>query len=174
MKIEKIQDKQFYLVDNTIQSVWPPTQWGFWSKMVPEHKLGTALILGLGAGTVAKLLLEKNPEIKITGVDNEPEMISLAGKNLDSSNVTYVLEDAFEFVKRSEEKFDYICVDLYQGGLFPVRCLQYEFATKLREMLTKGGVLVYNLPDLEKLIKKHLEGGYKRVEHEASLLLFAK
>src|SRR3989338_7700264 len=65
-----------------------------------EGKVKSALILGLGGGTVAKLIRKNWPEAKITGVDIDPVMIELGKKylHLDESQVKIKIQDATKVI----------------------------------------------------------------------------
>lgn len=167
--IQKLNGYKFYMVDDTIQSVFPPPKKGVWPALMPKKAVKNALILGLGAGTVAKQLLDNYPDVNIVGVDHDHTMLAEAEKNLGST-VEIVGGDIFDFVKDTQETFDFILVDLYDGYLFPVRCLQKEFTDNIKAILVPGGEVIYNLPDLELLIKEHWANS-KRKNVKASLIL---
>jgi spermidine synthase len=76
------------------------------------------LILGLGGGTLAKLLRKKYPKAKITGVEIDPIMIELGKKylDLDKYNIDIKIQDAFIFLKNNKnKKYDLLIVDTYFG-----------------------------------------------------------
>lgn len=170
--IQELNGYKFYMVADTIQSVFPPPKKGVWVALMPKQAVNNVLILGLGAGTVAKQLLDLYPKVNIVGVDHSIDMISAAKKNLGNV-IDYEVADVFDFVAVTQETFDFILVDLYDGYLFPVRCLQKEFTDNLKRILVPGGEVVYNLPDLELLIKEHWMGS-KRKNVKASLILTYK
>ena len=119
--------------------------------MIPNKPINKALILGLGAGTIARLLLEKNPECQILGVDNSLEVIQ-ASKDylaLDRLKVDLRIADAFEFIHEIEEKFDLIIVDLFIGPLFPLKILTPKFLKRCHQLLMSGGILSLNTPNLD-------------------------
>jgi len=79
------------------------------------------LILGGGDGYVAQMALDINPNVKITIVDLDIEVIKVCQKTLgqkvfEHPNVRLVVGDAFHFMKTynklHEEKFDGIICDL--------------------------------------------------------------
>src|SRR5260221_6439906 len=85
-------------------------------KKKPELK--NCLILGLGGGSVAKIVSKNWPSSKITGVDIDEKMVSLGKKylGLDKIKIDTKIADAYKFVNG---KFDLILVDLYCGDKFP-------------------------------------------------------
>src|SRR5688572_6244371 len=67
-----------------VETIWKSTIRKLKNKK-PQVK--TCLILGLGGGTVAKLIRKSWPNVKITGVDIDPMMVELGKKYLDLSEV---------------------------------------------------------------------------------------
>jgi spermidine synthase len=109
-----------------------------------------SLILGLGGGTVAKLIRKNwpaspnrgEPKTKITGIDIDPTMVELGKKylGLDQINVEIKIHDAYEFTG----KFDLIIIDLYNGEHFPEKFGNAEFLSKVKNSLSEQGVVVFN------------------------------
>lgn len=95
----------------------------FWKKALKEVLLGTqedllknVLILGLGCGTLVKLISQKWPLARITGVEIDPIMISLGKKyfGLDNyKNLKIVLGNA---KKQKLSGFDLVICDAYFGN----------------------------------------------------------
>ncbi len=114
------------------------------------------LILGLGCGTLAKLMSEKFPESRIVGVEIDPIVVEVGKKYFglgEIKNLEIVVGDAMEKVKShiSEKflnagklKFDLIVVDLYVGKEFPKEAGSEEFLNGLKNILTSGGLIVFN------------------------------
>ena len=112
-------------------------------------KIDNCLILGLGGGTVAKLVRKNWPDAKITGMDIDPIMIELGKKylGLDDQNVEIKIQDAYKFsekLKAKSEKFDLIIVDLYNGDQFPKKFETSEFIEFTRWHLVKNGAVIFN------------------------------
>lgn len=107
-----------------------------------KSKVKSCLILGLGGGTAAKYVRLYWPEVKITGVDIDPDMIELGKKymGLDQLNVEIKIQDAYDF----KGKFDLIIVDLYNGEHFPEKFGNIEFLNKVKASITGSGVAVFN------------------------------
>ena len=106
------------------------------------------LILGFGGGSIATILRNElempNP---ITGVDLD-EMVIKAGRehfDLDKlPDVDIVIEDAFEFIKKCQQKFSLIAVDIYINDKVPEKFMQAEFIAEISRCLEPGGKLVFN------------------------------
>lgn len=126
----------------------------FWKqtlKKVKSEKLKVknCLVLGLGGGTVAKLVRKIWPEAKIIGVDLDPIMVELGTKYLGLKKTETKIEigDADEFVRvnsKSKKKFDLVLVDLYCGYEFPKKFESERFLKPVSKLLTDRGVAVFN------------------------------
>ena len=81
-----------------------------------KYKVQRILILGLGGGTVAKLLRKKYPKAKITGVEIDPIMIELGKKylDLDKYNINIKIMNANKF---KFGLYDLVIVDTYLGDI---------------------------------------------------------
>jgi spermidine synthase len=113
-----------------------------------KSKIKNCLILGLGGGTVVKLIRKSWPEVEITGVDIDPTMIELGKKylKLDDYKIKIVIADAFKFTmnKSLKTEYDLIIVDLYQGDQFPKKFETENYIQLVRTVLSSGGVTVFN------------------------------
>jgi len=119
-----------------VESIWSQTL-----KRINNDKLiiKNCLILGLGGGTVVKLIKKYWPKAKITGVDIDPVIIELGKKylGLDLINIDIKTQDA---AKPVTGKFDLVLVDLYKGDKFPEK---FE-SEKFLKSLTKNKLVVFN------------------------------
>lgn len=106
------------------------------------------LILGLGAGSVVRILkdeLNLNPHI--TGVEVDVKVIIAARRHFALDSVTdliVIVKDAFEYLKDSINKFDLIIIDLYIDDLVPPQFQSFEFTQILADHLKAGGKVVFN------------------------------
>ena len=162
MKIEKakIEDTNVLIVDGIPQSVFPTTYGGYWQHMIPEDFKGKdVLLLGVGAGTIARLLLEKYPDVKITGVDNNQEVINAAMDNFKLGEIKMKIEiaDGFAYIKSTNKKFDLIICDMWSGYNFPFKMLMPEFIEDCKKRLNKGGQVYINCPNLDYLAGESLK-----------------
>src|SRR5262245_45811378 len=107
------------LVDGTVQSVLEDDPSGYWSLMVPDVRPRRALLLGLGAGTIARLLYDRFGDVATVGVDEDEDVVGFAQELLrDLASLEIVQGDAFAYVAEAAargEHFDYVAIDLYRG-----------------------------------------------------------
>lgn len=114
------------------------------------------LVLGLGAGTVVKILEREISGCRITGVEIDPVMIEMGKKyfGLDSTECLQITQiDAEKFVSRAakkKEKYDLVLVDLYCGQMFPKQFETEEFLNKLPHILSEKGEVIFNRLTMEK------------------------
>jgi len=105
-----------------------------------------ALILGLGGGSIAKIVRELWPASRITGVEIDKHMIELGQKymDLDRYKVDIRNEDATDFLRKNKTKFDLACVDMYTGDKVPRQFTTDEFILSIKALLPDSGVAVFN------------------------------
>ena len=118
-----------------VEEIWKQTL-----KRINNSKLiiNNCLILGLGGGTVAKLIRKSWPEAKITGVDIDPVMIELGKKYLNLDNDFEIkIQDAAKFVPG---RHDLVIVDLYRGDEFPKKFEDEKFL----KSLVKNKLIIFN------------------------------
>lgn len=109
-------------------------------------KVNNALILGLGGGSIAKIVSQYWPQAKITGVDIDPVMVELGKKylGLDRLDIDIVIEDAVTFLKRCRQKYDLICIDTYKGDEYPKELEEQASLKRIKDLLNPDGVAVFN------------------------------
>ncbi len=120
---------------------------GYWAAMVPDDPPRNALILGLGGGTLARLLQARWGDVSIVGVDNDPEIVETAEHVgwLPRSGLEVVMADAFEYVQTCERRFDFVAVDLFRGHHLAARAFGRPFLRGVRALLEPRGRVALNL-----------------------------
>lgn len=122
----------------------------YWDGMVPEDFSldpdARVLILGLGAGTLTKIITMRFGQVTIDGVEIDPLMIELGQKYfaLDSPNLNIIIDDAANFVKEARFKYDLICEDIFQGGSVPKEVESKEFLENTKQLLKEKGLVAIN------------------------------
>lgn len=114
-------------------------------------RIHDCLILGLGGGTIAKLIRKNWPSANITGVEIDPEMIRLGEKylGLKELNVEVIIGDVFKLLNHkskilNQTSHDVIFVDLYCGDKFPKKFEEEKFLKNIKKFLKKDGKAVFN------------------------------
>jgi spermidine synthase len=104
-------------------------------------------ILGLAGGTSARQLTAAfGSDVKITGVEIDPEILVVARKyfHLDESNVRAVDADARYWLDTQAGKYDVVVMDAYRQPYIPFHLTTREFFSQVRDHLRPGGVAVVN------------------------------
>lgn len=137
-----------------------------WDALLPSERPANALILGLGGGTIAALMTQRWGPVPIVGVERDPAVAWLAQREFGLAalpHVHVVVGDAFEYVRRCEDQFDAICVDLYVAGRMAHGVLGGAFLRDVERLLTAEGTITFNLwrspylADQLNRIRRHLE-----------------
>lgn len=151
------------LVDGTVQSVLADDPDGYWGQMVPDVRPGRALLLGLGAGTIARLLAARFGAVPTVGVEDDPAVSEVARQLLgDLPTLEIVEQDAFAYVAAAQargERFDYAAVDLYRGDRLVHGVVGRPFLRRLRALLEPRGLAVFNL-----FQERRIEDRVRRIE----------
>lgn len=106
------------------------------------------LVLGVAGGSVIKTLTdEMGFKGKITGVEVDASIIKVANKyfGLDKiQNLEIVIDDAFEFVLKTKEKYDLIIIDIFQDTKMPNFLFENFFTDRLYAILNTKGTILFN------------------------------
>jgi spermidine synthase len=120
--------------------------------MLPAECPRRALLLGLGGGTVARLLAGRCPDVEIVGVERDEAVVATARAEFDLdaiSRLSIVMADAFAWVPLAAEQdpgaYDYICLDLFEAGRMAQGALGTPFLRLVAALLAPEGKLAVNL-----------------------------
>lgn len=106
------------------------------------------LVLGLGAGSVIETLRKTFLiPCPITAIEIDEEMILIAREEFDLDSwqeVEIIQEDAFEFLKRNEQAYDLIIVDLFFQNQIPTAGTSLAFIQDLARSTRRGGFGIFN------------------------------
>jgi spermidine synthase len=156
------QGRTVLRVGGVIQSVGvnDTYQADIWDAMLPRRQPASALILGLGGGTIATLLTQRYGPMPIIGVERDPAVVWLARHDFGMGALEHlriVTDDAFDYAWRCRETFDAICVDLYTAGKMAHGVLGGSFLRDVARLLTPEGEATVNLwrsPYLEDQLRR--------------------
>ncbi len=110
-------------------------------------ELDSLLVVGLGAGTVAKQYTAVyGPGVQIDGVELDPKVIELGQRYFDMNEVNLdpIAADGRTFLQHSDERYDVIAVDAYRQPYIPFHLVTREFFEEARDHLAPNGVLALN------------------------------
>lgn len=108
------------------------------------------LMLGLGGGTALRQLRHLLPDLRITTVEIDPEIVAHARTYMaiDHLDLDIVVGDAYAYLQSTGAVFDVIVDDVYRGESEDVaRPVAYNPAwmQHIRNRLLPGGIFVMNL-----------------------------
>ena len=163
-------------VGGVIQSVLVDERYtaDVWDAQAPRRRPAHALILGLGGGTIAALMLRRWGTVSIVGVERDPAVVALARCEFglasfeQSGQLRIVTDDAFAYVRETArantvrqrantgaaadageyqpgERFDAICVDMYTAGKMAHGALAPAFLRDVARLLAPDGEMTINL-----------------------------
>jgi spermidine synthase len=107
----------------------------------------SCLVLGLGGGSIPRMLLAARPRMEVEAVEIDPAVVELASMYFDIRALprfTIHLDDAAEFLRRCISYYGIVVVDTYVGERFPDQCATQKFIKDARKCLLDDGVLVVN------------------------------
>lgn len=148
-------------IDGTFASFWPAegaATGSVWDALVapllllPPARRRSALILGLGGGSAARLVRALAPRAVIVGVELDREVVAAARRHfgLDALGVECVCDDARAVLLRERRRFDLVIEDCFLGRGRAERkpdWLPVPGLALAARRLAPGGVLVVNTID---------------------------
>jgi spermidine synthase len=154
-RIIRQEGRRALAVDGVVQSIEvvpdEPTP-GYWPEMLPAQPPASALLLGYGGGTVARLLLDAYPDVSILAVDDDESILQLGRRNLrfrvDDPRLTIEIADAFAHARElavAGQRFDLVAVDLYRAGEMERAAIARPFLKRVESLLADEGTATFNL-----------------------------
>lgn len=115
---------------------------------IKQYDFKNVLILGMGAGSVIKLLQEKfDINCSITAVEKDKVVIELAEKyfNIEKYKaLTIVNADAFEYAATTTNTYDLIISDLFVEWDVPKIFASNEYLVNLKRISNNKACIIYN------------------------------
>lgn len=106
------------------------------------------LILGVAGGSVIKTLVDEIKfKGKITGVEIDREIVEIANNYFHLNqikNLEIVVDDAFEYVLKTKEKYDLIVIDIFQDTTMPNFLFEDFFINRINFLLNVEGFILFN------------------------------
>lgn len=145
-------------VDGTLASYYRPglaSTGGVWDAIaapilaLEPRRRRSALVLGLGGGSAARLIRTLAPEAHVVGVELDADVVAAARAHfdLDALGVELVLGEALAVLRRERRRFDVVIEDVFVGSNrhvrkpagFPLPGLELAW-----RRVAPGGVLISN------------------------------
>jgi len=139
------------------------------------NKMNTILVLGVAGGSVIKTLVDEiNFKGKIIGVEIDKEVIAIANEyfHLDEiPNLEIVIADAFEFVLKTNNKYDLIIIDVFQDTKMPNFLFETFFIKRICFLLQSNGFILFNtmvLNEKQKQINLTYKNNFDSIKYNTS------
>jgi spermidine synthase len=162
------------IVDETFASYYRPgmtTTGSVWDAIaapllsLPPGRLRRVLLLGLGGGSVARIVRALAPSAEIVGVELDEDVVKAARDHfaLDALDLELVVDDALAFLRRDRRKYDAVLEDIFIGYGDDVHKPDWipepglELAAR---RLRGGGLLVSNTIDETPRVRRWLRGHF--------------
>ncbi|MFD2943030.1 spermidine synthase [Flavobacterium notoginsengisoli] len=111
-------------------------------------KMDHILLLGVAGGSVVKTLVDEiQYKEKITGVEIDSEMIQIANQYFNLNQIQQlevVIDDAFEFVLKTKDKYDLIIIDIFEDTHMPNFLFEKFFLDRICILLKDEGYILFN------------------------------
>ncbi|MBW2543067.1 MAG: fused MFS/spermidine synthase [Deltaproteobacteria bacterium] len=120
--------------------------------LLPRSRRDRVLVLGLGAGSAARVARALAPRARITGIEIDVGVVRAARRwfDLDGLGIEVVKGDARHYLERTRRRFDVVLDDVFVGNRRTVRkpdWLPNPGLALARDRLRPGGILVSNTID---------------------------
>lgn len=180
MRVEDRAGARTLVVDETFASFYRPGELAthcVWDAIaaplawLPPHRRRKILILGLGAGSVARLARALAPQAEIRGVELDGEVVRLARAHFDLDALDLSIEqaDARVWLERAvsrDERWDVILEDVFIGrgdGVHKPDWIPEPAHRQAKSLLVRGGILVSNTLDEHARVAAAMRGAFARV-----------
>ena len=111
-------------------------------------KMDHILLLGVAGGSVVKTLVDEiQYKGRITGVEIDPEMIKIANEYFNLNEIKQlevVIDDAFEFVLKTKNKYNLIIIDIFEDIKMPNFLFERFFSERICSLLQNHGFVLFN------------------------------
>jgi spermidine synthase len=131
---------------------------------LPPGRRRAFLVLGLGGGSVARVLRALAPEARIVGVEIDRDVVAAARAHLglDALGVEVILGDALSVLREERRRFDLVVEDAFVGPTRTIRKpdgFPEPLLTLARRRLSPGGLIVCNTihegPEVAAALRTH-------------------
>lgn len=131
---------------------------------LPPRRRRAVLLVGLGGGSVARVVRALAPEARIVGVEIDPDVVDAARDHLglDAMGIEVVLGDARRFLATDRRRYDLVVEDAFVGSVRTIRKPEgfpEPLLTAARRRLAPGGLLCCNTihegPEVAAALRSH-------------------
>lgn len=142
------------------------------------QNFNSVLVLGVAGGSVIKTLVDEVKFTgKITGVEIDKDVVEIANSffKLDQiENLNIVVDDAFEFVLKTKEKYDLIIIDIFQDTTMPNFLFEDFFIQRVNFLLNINGFILFNTMVLDYKDRRRNASYKSRFDEKYSVRMYPK
>lgn len=112
------------------------------------EKPQTALVVGLGGGTIPGFLRKRFPDMRIDAVELDPGVVEVARSHFgfrEDARMHAHVSDGRHFIERSGRLYDVIFLDAFGVDSVPYQLVTREFLAGVSRALTPRGVVIGNV-----------------------------
>lgn len=109
------------------------------------HEESKVLILGFGAGSIAKILnVENKLNCAIDGVEIDMQMITIYQNYfaINDDKITIYNEDAVDYLTNCTKQYDYVLIDLFIDIKVPNQIINKGFIDLIQSVCAKGNIVM--------------------------------
>lgn len=112
------------------------------------HQEANLLLLGLGGGSVLKVLREKyQHKGKITAVEIDKVVIQVAEDEFsikENDSLAIFCIDAIDYIQQCQQVYDLVIIDVFIDDVVPAPFFHLDFWEKLTLCIQKNGYFIFN------------------------------
>ena len=124
-------------------SLWKyPHKIAAYSSMKPRGS--KALLLGMGGGSLAYELLAMGMDLDIVELDERINFIAKEYFKYNPETSNLYIDDARHYIRNTNEKYDFIVIDLVLGEVQPAHVFSLEGFNDLKKILKEDAIVVIN------------------------------
>lgn len=108
----------------------------------------SALVIGLGGGTIPSFLRKRFPRMRIDVVDIDPGVLEVASSHFgfrEDALMRAHVQDGRRFVEETTERYDLVYLDGFGTDSVPPHLTTREFLSAVRAILTPQGAVIGNV-----------------------------
>jgi len=127
---------------------FPYTKAAFIAPAFLEKSPERILLIGLGGGSIPRVMARCYPEARIDIVDIDEGVVNVAKRFFffkPTSNMKITVMDGRRFLHSSKDKYDIIFLDAYDDLSIPFHLTTKEFFQIVRQRLATGGIVASNV-----------------------------
>lgn len=127
---------------------FPYTKAAFVVPAFLERKPEKILLIGLGGGSIPRVMAKCYPDAEIDIVEIDEDVITAAKDYFffePASNMNISVMDGRRFLRSTKEKYDIIFLDAYDDMSIPFHLTTKEFFELVKERLKRTGIVASNI-----------------------------